>query len=130
MTNSILRISRPTLAAAALGAALTGSAMAEDFFYRVGAAELGCILAHLDAYLSAGADPVLVAPGQCPPQGETSVAGLLTNEAPDLTFSEEGEVDPLLVLSPAQLRCLAEVEVPSGQGVMRLYPDLCRIAAD
>lgn len=117
------------LAAALLGALAAAPALAEDFFYRVEAAQLGCIIAHLDSYLASEEDLVLIVPEACPPTGETGLAGQLTNEAPDLTFSEEGALDPLLVLSPSQVACLAGVQVPPGE-VVRLYPDLCRVEAD
>ena len=119
------------LAAATLGVLATAPAGADDaFFYRVDAAELACIIANRDAYLAFGADPVLVVPHDCPPTGEAKLEGLLTNEAPDLTFSEEGAVDPLLVLSPSHLQCLADVQLPADGAVLRLYPDLCRVEAD
>jgi hypothetical protein len=102
----------------------------DDFFYRIDAGELACIVAHLDAYLASGSDPVFVVPDDCPPTGDTDLAGLVTNEAPEFTFSERGAVDPLLVLSPLHLRCLATVQVPPTGGVLRLYPDLCRVEAD
>jgi hypothetical protein len=119
------------LAALLLGVLAAPPAFADDdFFYRVDAAELGCIIAHLDAYLASDADPVLVVPHDCPPEGGTDLAELITNEAPDLSFSEVGGIDPLLVLSPGHLRCLADVAVPSAGGVLRLYPDLCRVEPD
>ena len=68
-----------------LEALLAAPAAADDFFYLVEAEELACIVANLEAYLASGSDPVLVVPGDCPPSGETDLAGLLTNEAPNLT---------------------------------------------
>ena len=106
------------------------SATAEDFFYRVDAGKLACIVAHADAYLAFGADPVLVVPDDCPPQAEAKLDDLLTNEAPDLNFAEDGALDPLLVLDPSSLRCLADVALPTEGQVLRLYPDSCRVEAD
>ena len=105
---------------------------ADDYSYRLEADRLDCIIKHRDAYLSFGnTNPVFIITDKCPPDKPVSLTDVLTNEAPDLTFSEKRKFDRFLSLPRSVLeKCFGDLTVPPNEKIVRLFPVSCRIEPD
>jgi hypothetical protein len=113
--------------AIALSAVPAAAQTDEDYYYRVEAPSLRCIVEHIENYLASGQNPVFISVDECAGAEPRSLLDTLTNEAPDLSFKDPGAPDQFLSLSRSDLECLKEVSIPEADGVIRFYPALCRL---